>query len=297
VGLVKCEDCGREVSDRAAACPHCGCPTSKRRPSEATVTPSASQQPTHPSQSKKRLLLLGVLGAISVSIAVTALVVHYQAASKEAEIHAKQQAEQDARDLAAAQARDKAAAESEAAKLAFEDRRENCDRAACDHYRLLGAGRDLALDECCQKFPPSEPAISCPSNARLVAAAGSMMLSKAPSGALWKEPAIELCTPIKLPTPAWYVVGDVVQDSPMFRTERFHLVIDARAWRLLAISEPAQRSTHQVCDAVQLASVEDHGESQSAVVTRERCVDKMEQAHVATYRATISPPQITVDSK
>lgn len=27
MALVKCEECGHDVSDRAASCPHCGCPT------------------------------------------------------------------------------------------------------------------------------------------------------------------------------------------------------------------------------------------------------------------------------
>ena len=26
MGLIACPDCGNMVSDRAAACPHCGCP-------------------------------------------------------------------------------------------------------------------------------------------------------------------------------------------------------------------------------------------------------------------------------
>lgn len=26
VALLTCDDCGRDVSDRATACPHCGCP-------------------------------------------------------------------------------------------------------------------------------------------------------------------------------------------------------------------------------------------------------------------------------
>lgn len=26
MGLLTCPDCGRDVSDRARACPHCGCP-------------------------------------------------------------------------------------------------------------------------------------------------------------------------------------------------------------------------------------------------------------------------------
>lgn len=33
MALLKCEDCGREVSSRAAACPHCGCPVPQVGPS------------------------------------------------------------------------------------------------------------------------------------------------------------------------------------------------------------------------------------------------------------------------
>jgi hypothetical protein len=29
MALIKCEECGREISDKAAACIHCGCPISK----------------------------------------------------------------------------------------------------------------------------------------------------------------------------------------------------------------------------------------------------------------------------
>jgi hypothetical protein len=35
VALVKCEDCGREVSDRAPACPNCGAPVLSAYDSEA----------------------------------------------------------------------------------------------------------------------------------------------------------------------------------------------------------------------------------------------------------------------
>lgn len=44
MGLVKCRDCGNEVSERAPACPKCGAPRS-----EASVSPSQpSRRPTHP---------------------------------------------------------------------------------------------------------------------------------------------------------------------------------------------------------------------------------------------------------
>lgn len=29
MALIKCPDCGREVSDKANACPNCGCPLSE----------------------------------------------------------------------------------------------------------------------------------------------------------------------------------------------------------------------------------------------------------------------------
>lgn len=39
MALIKCTECGKEISDKAAACPHCGCPTAEMnvRQSEATV--------------------------------------------------------------------------------------------------------------------------------------------------------------------------------------------------------------------------------------------------------------------
>lgn len=26
MALIKCPECGKEISDKAGACPHCGCP-------------------------------------------------------------------------------------------------------------------------------------------------------------------------------------------------------------------------------------------------------------------------------
>ena len=32
MALIKCKECGHEVSDRASACPNCGCPASECEP-------------------------------------------------------------------------------------------------------------------------------------------------------------------------------------------------------------------------------------------------------------------------
>lgn len=42
MALLKCEDCGREVSSRAVACPHCGCPVPADLPQEGEGQPVAS---------------------------------------------------------------------------------------------------------------------------------------------------------------------------------------------------------------------------------------------------------------
>jgi hypothetical protein len=34
--LIKCPECGKEISDRAASCPSCGCPTNQATTIEAT---------------------------------------------------------------------------------------------------------------------------------------------------------------------------------------------------------------------------------------------------------------------
>lgn len=85
MALVKCEDCGREVSTRAAACPHCGCPitvespgiTSPAEPSppipEAwTERPQAAVRPPMTSVPAKSAWLWIVGGVILVFLLVVA---------------------------------------------------------------------------------------------------------------------------------------------------------------------------------------------------------------------------------
>jgi len=48
MALIKCPECGREVSDRAAACIHCGCPISASRPKASE--PVAAQKAAQPTE-------------------------------------------------------------------------------------------------------------------------------------------------------------------------------------------------------------------------------------------------------
>ena len=36
MALINCPECGKEISDRAVACPNCGCPVQKIIPNEPT---------------------------------------------------------------------------------------------------------------------------------------------------------------------------------------------------------------------------------------------------------------------
>ena len=46
MSLIKCPECGREISDKAVACPGCGCPSSEwRTPAPAPVPRPVAQAP------------------------------------------------------------------------------------------------------------------------------------------------------------------------------------------------------------------------------------------------------------
>lgn len=48
MALISCEDCGREVSTKAAACPHCGCPVPAQTDPPPPVTPAAPEPAAPP---------------------------------------------------------------------------------------------------------------------------------------------------------------------------------------------------------------------------------------------------------
>ena len=48
MALINCPECNKEISDKAPACPHCGCPLgseTKAAPQEATATPAKNKRP------------------------------------------------------------------------------------------------------------------------------------------------------------------------------------------------------------------------------------------------------------
>ena len=45
MALMQCPECGGQVSDRAAACPHCGCPIQKLPQPEVTSQPERKESP------------------------------------------------------------------------------------------------------------------------------------------------------------------------------------------------------------------------------------------------------------
>lgn len=45
MALIKCEECGKEISDKAKACPFCGCPIEKENPASQDQEPQAEETP------------------------------------------------------------------------------------------------------------------------------------------------------------------------------------------------------------------------------------------------------------
>ena len=70
MALVACEECGKEISDKAAACPHCGAPTT------AKTEPVPLEQPQ--AQRKLRLWLWIPLGLVVAFFLYAALLPEYK---------------------------------------------------------------------------------------------------------------------------------------------------------------------------------------------------------------------------
>ena len=52
MALIKCSECGREISDKASSCPHCGCPVTGKE--ELLEKPSVEKEVSEGKSEAKR---------------------------------------------------------------------------------------------------------------------------------------------------------------------------------------------------------------------------------------------------
>lgn len=83
MALIKCKECGKEISDKATACPHCGCPVQTadgakvEMQEESTVKGKDQSQGAVPVKKKKKghgclmTIIVFALICVAVNIAVT----------------------------------------------------------------------------------------------------------------------------------------------------------------------------------------------------------------------------------
>lgn len=78
MALIKCSECGKEISDKAASCPHCGCPVSKITDIQCNTTTSFEQSiyENDPKAAKKKNKPLPfiIIGGI-IMIAIIAILI------------------------------------------------------------------------------------------------------------------------------------------------------------------------------------------------------------------------------
>ena len=74
MALVKCADCGKEISDQAPACPHCGRPTAgPPRPAPPTPPPARNSAPGCGKAAVIVILVfLGLLVVLAVALSLSA---------------------------------------------------------------------------------------------------------------------------------------------------------------------------------------------------------------------------------
>lgn len=76
MALIKCPECGRQVSDKASKCPQCGFPIREsmgangKEQEELPTEDFSVQQPDEPNKKKKPLIAIGVLAVIFIGVVV-----------------------------------------------------------------------------------------------------------------------------------------------------------------------------------------------------------------------------------
>lgn len=121
MALLACPECSNQISDQAAACPHCGCPARAwAKPPPAPPSPIA-KQPQHPNATgipAGAYFAAGIVGLVTIAFGINAAMEKYDAyqENKRKEIYIKKMAEHKAkRDaIEAAKSPEQKAAEAKA---------------------------------------------------------------------------------------------------------------------------------------------------------------------------------------
>lgn len=66
MALIKCAECGKEMSDKAACCPHCGCPITSMETENIEVPAVATQSADKPVKKRKTWRIIPVVVAILI---------------------------------------------------------------------------------------------------------------------------------------------------------------------------------------------------------------------------------------
>ncbi len=74
MALIKCPECGKEISDKAKTCPNCGSPVLAEQPKENNVNSSSSSKPKKNSKLGVVALVLSILGCSFVIGVILAII-------------------------------------------------------------------------------------------------------------------------------------------------------------------------------------------------------------------------------
>lgn len=71
MALITCKECGKQVSDQAASCPHCGAPVKATAPSPAQQQTNYQQQVAAQQKSQQKSMMKTMLFSTLISAAVS----------------------------------------------------------------------------------------------------------------------------------------------------------------------------------------------------------------------------------
>lgn len=77
MALIKCPECGKEISDRAEKCPNCGCPIEEQKNEVDSKTVSINNVDSKQEKSKKKIPKKVIVGLCSIIIIIAILVIIY----------------------------------------------------------------------------------------------------------------------------------------------------------------------------------------------------------------------------